>query len=693
VSVLVGNGKVRLEIEPEHGRIISLRHSGLDIELIGEPRLAENFRILLPLPGRRGHYIRGAAQRLADAQVTGDSCRLIWRGLSSEHGWFDIEITQSIRLDGDDVIVQTEAVNRCPHEIEEVSSVVLAGLANTAERDDWRIHYAGGGGQGQEWDIYDTFPGSYLGPAKPVWAAMYPTGMSMPWAEIYHAKADKGFYFGNHDPQARHSVLWAEFTPCTTHGGPKGSGQYWPDPADLDGEPSGLSLAWVSLPFLAPGHSWAGPPVTIHFHRGGWWEAARHFRAWSDTLRPIDKAGNWLAEEDAWQSTIISYPDGTVRYRFSDLPKMAMEARDAGINVLQIDGWDIGGIDRDYPQYTPDPRLGTWEELVSAVAECQGLGVKVMLFTNLQWVNVETDWYERELHRYVVRDPDGHIRGGMGWEYNTTLGLLGQTVKRMVMVNPGRPEFKRVILDQLQNVARLGAAGTQIDKFGALGDVDFSADNPLPRGDGVPAGTLAALAEFYQQARQELPGFCIASEAHWDRIVPYVDASYSRFFTNDHLPTFGVAFPEYRQSCCITGDYDYGLVNNCLRYGHIINVEAECLHGTAADAPHLSAYVAEALRLRRSLKHRIWHSRLADPGRETVRGPEGLRVSRHIGRGGEETFVLNHFEPQPMTAEVAPFGGSRRATLYQPFEEPAGVALPATVTVPAKRFVIVACEQ
>jgi hypothetical protein len=35
VSILLDNGKIRLEIEPEHGRFVSLRHTGLDMELIG----------------------------------------------------------------------------------------------------------------------------------------------------------------------------------------------------------------------------------------------------------------------------------------------------------------------------------------------------------------------------------------------------------------------------------------------------------------------------------------------------------------------------------------------------------------------------------------------------------------------------------------------------------------------------------
>ena len=700
MTIALDNGKVRVEIEEEHGRIVRVSHTGLGIEVVTEPRLAENFRLLVPLPGRRGHHVAGRDQRLTDAQQDGMSCRLSWRGLSSDGGDLDIEVTQMIRLDGDDITFQTEVANRSPREVEEVFSVVLGGMGNHAERTDWRAHFPNPSGKGEEWPCYDTFPGSYLGPAKPVWCRMYPGQMSMPWIDIYHAEDNKGFYLGNHDPEVRHSILWAELTPFTTHGGPRGDGQYWPDPRHLGEEPAGMALAWNSIPFLRPGGTWQGPPVTLHFHEGTWWAAAEYFRSWFDAqavpmghMAPARRE-SWMSAEDAWQSTIISYPDGTIGYRFRDLPDLARHARDAGINVLQIDGWDTGGIDRDYPDYSPDPRLGTADELRQALAACRELGVRVMLFTNLQWVNGDTEWYADELHQYVVRDPSGLVRNGMGWEYNTTLGLLGQTVNWMYMANPSRPEFQRVILDQLEHVPQLGAPGTQIDKLLGMNQIDYAPDNPAPRDSAIPAGVLETLRRFHERARELDPDFGIASEAHWDRAMPFLEASYSRAFTMDHLPTFAAAFPEYRQSCCITGDFDYGLVNNCLRFGHVINVEARCLHGTAADVPHLARYVAEALRVRRSLRDRIWDSTLTDPRQARVNGAAPVLYSLHRGRrSGLHTLVLNHFDSATHPVRIEPMPGTAHATLYRPFTEPQPVILPADIDIPPEEFAIVAFDD
>ncbi len=694
--VKLSNGRITLEIEPEHGTITEFVHEPLQIRLVQEVRLAENFRLLVPLPHWRGHYILGKEQTLTGLQISDDGteCRLKWQNLQSKEGRFAIEVYQIIHLDRDTVTFRLEIENNSPYEIEEVFNLALGGIANSSERDEWRLHYTNFGGQGQEWAFFKNFPGTYLGPAHPVWSRMYPGNLSMPWVDLYNSRSRKGVYIGNHDTQVRLSALWCQLFPGTTYGGSaREEVQSWPDPAVTNDTPVGLTLAWNNFPFIAPNTKWSGPSIVFHFHSGIWWTAADYFRDWYDqTYGKLDKSSSWLAQEDAWQSTIISYPEGTIGFRFKDLPAIARAAKGAGINVLQIDGWDQGGIDRDYPYYTPDPKLGSWEDLGQAIRACEELGVRVMLFSNLQWINLDTAWYKKELHRYAVRDPFGNVRGGMGWEYNTTLGLNGQTISRMIAANPSKVEFQNLIIEQLENVVRLGAPATQIDKVWVMSEIDYSPDNPAPRDAALPNGLLETLQKFSQRARASNPDFRIASELHWDRAVGIVDASYSRFFAADHLPTFEHTFPEYRQSCCITGDYDYGLVNNCLRFGHIINLEARCLHGTAKDVPLLAAYIKEALRIRRQLKDYIWNSKIVEPGMLTVDGPQEMFYSLHESHSNSHKYslVLNHFQQEPLQAKISypgP-GGAKTAKLYRPYKEAEQVVLPAWLTVPPREFLI-----
>ena len=158
MSIVLDNGRVRVEIDEDHGRMVRAAHAGLGIEVVTEPRLAENFRLLLPLPSRHGHYLAGRDQRLTGVRAGAQACTLSWDGLHGQDRRFDIEVTQTIRLSGDDITFQADLVNHSPFEVEEVSSIVLGGLGNSAERSDWRIHFADETGQGQEWLCYERFP-------------------------------------------------------------------------------------------------------------------------------------------------------------------------------------------------------------------------------------------------------------------------------------------------------------------------------------------------------------------------------------------------------------------------------------------------------------------------------------------------------------------------------------------------------
>lgn len=689
--VSLGNELVRIDVDRDNGRVLQIHDCRHGFDLVKEPRLAENFRLLVPLPGLRGHYLFGRDQQVAaisrddDQQLT-----LRWEQLSSEHGAFAIGVALHIRIDAaGDIRFRTEVHNTSSHTIEEVHNVMLGGLGvPTSQRLEWRIHYAGGGGQGREWPIFDQFPGSYLGPELPVWIGSYHGELQLPWVDVYNRRAGHGWYFGNHDPEARQSYIFSELNPCTTRRGNSGE-QYWPDPEQAGETPVGLALGWASIPFIPPGGRWEGPEIILHAHDGTWWDAARYFRDWHDQVSAAPQQRSWLYDEDAWQSTIISYPDDTIGYRFSDIPDLARAAADAGVHVLQIDGWDIGGIDRDYPRYEPDPRLGTWDDLRRAIIECHELGVKVLLFSNLQWINLETDWFDDQLSAFASRDPYGHVRGGMGWHYRTILGLTAQCIHRMVPANCTRPEYQEIILSQLENIVDLGADGTQLDKVGAMGEIDYSPDNPMDRDRSGPEGVRATLERFVAKARAVNPDFAIASEVHWDKIINMVDASYSRFWATDHLPTFAATFPEYRQSCCITGRWDYGLVNNCIRYGHIINLEGDCLHSDARAMPELARYVAEVLRLRRSLRHRIWDSRLIDPSLISINGSSEVRVGLHESvSDGARTVVLNHFSPEPQTVTVQDEGGGA-GILHRPHQKAQRVSLPAQVTIDRDEVVIV----
>jgi hypothetical protein len=176
-------------------------------------------------------------------------------------------------------------------------------------------------------------------------------------------------------------------------------------------------------------------------------------------------------------------------------------------------------------------------------------------------------------------------------------------------------------------------------------------------------------------------------------MVPWMSATYSRFFGQQHIPDFAHTFPEVRQSCCVTGPSDFNMVNNCLRYGHIINLEGRCLHGTAADMPVTARYAAAVLALRRALRSVLWDGRMqlaSVPGANIEH--DGVLQGRFASAdGASAAVVLNHWEASARRVRIAELGGRTTGdvAVWTPGAAPREVQLPAELTVEADQVVVV----
>ena len=78
-------------------------------------------------------------------------------------------------------------------------------------------------------------------------------------------------------------------------------------------------------------------------------------------------------------------PEGNVILKFADIPRWAEDARTYGVNTVMISGWNVGGHDNQYPNCTPDPKLGTWDvELAEVFFEAVARGAMCNLHVSLE---------------------------------------------------------------------------------------------------------------------------------------------------------------------------------------------------------------------------------------------------------------------------------------------------------------------
>lgn len=703
------NEIVQIEFDREHGSILRCHHAGFDIDLVSETQLAENWRMMLKMPAGITH-IYSTGQVLSSFKIEGHQAILEWQQVDTPDGILPILVRQYVQLDGDVITTQLEVRNDSEYSIEEIYPICIGGMANWSERDDWYLCWPGIIWGGEEFAFYREFPGSYIGPSRPTFAYTYPgtsvdywqQNLSMSWTTLYNKETGQAIYFGNHNPEVAFSAFWGELSPCASHANPEGrwGAQAWPHPSQSDDDDVaiGAALGWVFFPFLGGHATYMSPPVVIRFHNGGWWESARTFRNWFNNnvaKMEIDESG--MARWDAWQATFMATPEGRPRYRFDDLPQYAADAKDAGINLIMLAGWHTGGIDANYPHFSePNPQLGTRDEFVAAIKECQEMGVAVMVWTNANQMNVETDWYKESLYKYAIQNPYGSPHMSLGYGFDSLLHLTGYTVPRMVAGNMSHPEFRQIIVDEWKKAQSLGTQAFLIDKIisGEPYHMDFNREAPGRIESSAHQSLLEAVSEFSDDLQMD--GVPLALETAWDRMMPYCTALYNRYFGQDHIPVQEAVFPEVKATACLTGYFDFGLVNKCLRFGHIIAIEGINDSGSIADFPDLQPYVKEAIRLRRELADNIWWSSVIEQNIATVKHDGKVYVGAHESlrdnpaSGSEHALVLQHFELGSKDVEISFRDPKwRTALLYRPYGEKEKSNLPLRTEIPQDQVLIV----
>ena len=182
---------------------------------------------------------------------------------------------------------------------------------------------------------------------------------------IHSATAGKSLYFASHDKIARYkSYLFQEHA---------------------DDNAKDVFACIQHQPFTPPGESFDGSTVVLRVIDGDWREAGHVYREFfTSTFGLADPKTDWIRRQSFFLMTMFMLPEGTINYTFKDIPRWAKDAKDHGVDAVQISGWQVGGHDNGYPCLRPGPRLGTWKDLEDGIRACHAMGLKVFFFVNYQ---------------------------------------------------------------------------------------------------------------------------------------------------------------------------------------------------------------------------------------------------------------------------------------------------------------------
>lgn len=671
--------------------LTGLRWKDPSVEVIGEPRLGENFRILIPQTDYQANYFKSRDQKVSRIETTPDGVACSYDSLRNERETLPVKVRYRMEAADGQIHFSIAVDNPTDRKLAEVMYGIIGGQKGIGDRLEMRSMVPGGNDNLSPVLFTRFRPGFFGGGGNfgipyDALTFTYPGEMSMGWIDMYNPKDGVGYYYANQDADTRLMILDFELRPFAKGAEIKDN---WPALSEMPaGEPAGLTMGWVNMPYLSKGTFTSGP-VALEVHKGDWHEASKIYRSWFDQHFTVQRPPDWLRKENAWQSIILSNSEDQVVHHFSELPKLAADAKKYGITTFEILGWDMGGIDRGYPQYQPDPRLGTPDEFRKALADMKAIGVHPLIFSNVDVADTATPLFRDKLKQYAVEGewaPDWHL---FGWGEGTISARTGLTPSYMTLVSPSHPEFRKFEMDQYLQLVRDGADGFQLDKSAGSNTLDFNKQLGVSPDKSMVPGILQTFKELIASARTINPDFSLAGEVWFDRSMPYVDVSYMRMGTIDMgSPVLKYTFPEWTATIFGTTPGDYNEINNGLRYGLVWDL-APRHYNASVDEPltrPLARYVSELIRIRKEYEDLLFLGRFNDTMGASVQGGPEIRYSvferLQPGSAGRACVVVN-FSEKPEPAEVHLDGLNGEVMVAEPFEPDRKVTLPVRLMVPA----------
>ena len=685
--VVLENDCVLLEMSPHNGTIGRILDKASGIDLSVAPALAENFRLILLLPEKKTATILGKDQKLSGVHRAADGLALTWDGplkdtAGAEH---KIAVRMDVKAVDNELQFGLHLDNGAACKVKEAWYPMIGGLT--------KFGPPGGPADGVLWvpisapstKRFTPWTKQIELPFGPPQIAVYPWGpdtahlntssdvgcLNMSFTCVQSEAAGKTLYIASHDEILRHKAYQFE--------------------QRTEGPVEDVFASIRHFPFTPPGKAFDGSTVVLRVIDGDWHAAGKIYRTWYEKTFGVSKPSQcWIRRESFFLFIMCQLPEGTINLRFKDIPQLAKDAKDHGINTVQISGWNVGGHDNGYPNYTPNPRLGTWQELEDGIKACHKMGMKIYFFVNYQPAMLHSDWYKKELVKYREHGPDGKPTFCHGYGMGTVWARLGHP-KMLTWISPAFPEYRKILVDQFVKLARIGADGIHVDKMVASA-IDYNPDSPLSPDSAPWEGAAILTKEIMAACRKYNPNWAMSFECYGDMTLRFSGATW---WVGNQLVTRRV-FPENAEMLSITSAYDYLGVNNAVRSGHTVMLAPLNFCRSISWKPWegLADYIKEVKRVQDSLLDTVYLGE--------VLGHEGVRMSGEPAAGvdynvfrnlstGKHVCILTNATMQPKKQVVEAFEANRsgESRIHTLFQEAKVVKLPAEIEIPAEQIIFV----
>ncbi|MFZ4396748.1 MAG: DUF6259 domain-containing protein [Kiritimatiellia bacterium] len=678
------NETLRLDYSRQTGALIGLHAKPGNWALLDRPHLGLSFRLLVPLTSKdpvdkafakrmgrpqaqiRNNEVHGEQQKLASLTVAPDnqSAVFVWDNLTSTRGGkLPIKVTIRVELTARQAIYRMEIENRSQHTVENVYCPYFGDIQHPAGDEVFETCYFqyGSTAGGPLWPRFHNNRG-YYGADHPIQYANN-SGNGHPTAPFILLKTPtRGLYAGVLANSCEYLSWVAELRP----GYESANEESVPVEKTMGGKEVSTRFAAVHMPYILPGVTRTITPIALEAYEGTWHKGVDIYTAWRKTWMKPAVAPAWAREPHAWLQLHINSPEDELRIRFKDLPKVGAECARHGVKAIQLVGWNDGGQDQGNPSHDPDPRLGTFDELKTAIRKIHAMGVKVILFAKFTWSDRSTADFRKDLVRMAVKDLYGDYHVYCGYQYQTATQLLDINTKRLVPMCMLSEEYLKLCEKEFQKTVDLGAAGILFDESQHHTPAVLCFDKNHGHRFGAPvyANDRLLIQRFAERLGQHAPEFIFAGEACYDWEMEAYNLSYYRSGWKGYTPWSRYMLPHSQLMTAICGFNDRNMVNQCLMCREIMSYEPYNFKGSLDDFPLTMAYGKKMDALRTELRDYFWDGEFRHTvgAKVTVDGkPHNTYSVFWNVRNGKAGLVIVNEEKTPITVKAKLDDGGKLA--------------------------------
>lgn len=652
------NDLVSADFNSENGALISYRNKLTGWDVIKRSELGQSFQMLIPLPERRYNNAYGINQKAPVVEQKTNALTFTWKGIVSDHlkELLPITFTGKVELNDKGLIFSGIVENNSQYDVEYVCWPYFGELSVSDKEDKllWQtLHY----GQDAQYEMYPYFSTHLANHGVD-----YPTqqGWLPEEAFILIRNSKEGFSVicDDHIPTQLVQCVF-ELVPGTTNG------NIWyglmPKEDNIDGQAVRVVFKANHITYTHPGEKTILTSVMLKPYKGSWHTGVEHYKEWRKTWHKSPEYPDWLKNVHSWIQIQINSAEDYLNFKYSDLVTYAKECKQYGVKAIQLTGWNIGGQDRNNPSHDTDPRLGTFEELKAAIAECEKMGVKIILFNKFTWADISSDWYRNDLKNYAVIDPYGDPYQHHGYQYHTYTQLLNINTRRFAPMCHLSVNWRKIADKEFTKSLDLGASGILYDENQHHGGAQmcfatnhghkvpayiFEGDDKLARG----------FTDIYKSRNKD---FILFGEGNYDFQTQYYHGTYFRTYITT-IPLHRYIDADMPIMVAIPGHVARHELNMCLKNKYIISYEPRFFKGWPHEAPNVFAYGKQIDDLRRKYKDFLWDDIYKDVLGATVNGENILySVFERKTDNKRAVVVMNYSETDASNINVLLDGGGK----------------------------------